>query len=115
MLESEGYLILAECNVGAVHEDILLDGIRVAQVADIAFVDRGLESAQVEVVAEREQHVWPAHLDTKNGKKHETSKIKLLGSLASSHSLSICRSLTLSDRMQQSFGRLGFEGREGER
>lgn len=74
MLGSEGYLILAECNVGPVHEDILLDGIRVAQVADIAFVDRGLESTQVEVVTEREQHVWPAHLDTKNGKKTKPAK-----------------------------------------
>lgn len=98
MLGSEGYLILAECNVGAVHEDILLDGIRVAQVADIAFVDRGLESAQVEVVAERKQHVWPAHLDTKEDKKNYTSKIKLLRSLARSHShsLSLSRSANLS-------------------
>jgi len=76
MLGSEGYLILAECNVGAVHEDILFDGIRVAQVADIAFVDRGLESAQVEVVAQREQNVWPAHLDTKKGGEKQKKKAR---------------------------------------
>lgn len=101
MLGSEGYLILAECNVGAVHEDILLDGIRVAQVADIAFVDRGLESAQVEVVAERKQHVWPAHLDTKEDKKNYTSKIKLLRSLALTLTLSLSLDLLISHSLRE--------------
>lgn len=76
MLGSKGYLILAECNVGAVNKDVLVDSIRVAQAADIAFVDRSLEGAKVEVVPKREQHVWPAHLEPKKETKNTNSEME---------------------------------------